>query len=124
MSWLKVMTTAELRTTWWSPSATLALTVSGAVSARSTSPAATNTRTIGNTHQRRRSAAPSPLSRATVGRIWEPQARHPHGRTGYFRHTPDSTATAIRLIERAGSRFSRQARPLRLGLRHHEPRQQ
>ena len=66
MSWLNVSTTAELRTTAWSPSATLALTLSGAVSARSANPAATMASTMGNTHQRRRSAARSPLSRATV----------------------------------------------------------
>src|SRR5438552_1367144 len=60
MSWLKVRTTAELRTTARSPSATLALTASGAVNARRTSPAATSTRTMGSTHQRRRNVPPNP----------------------------------------------------------------
>src|SRR5437764_3012544 len=46
------------------------------------------------------------------------------GRTGYLTHSPDSTATAIRLVERPAYRFSSRTIPPRLGLRHHQPREQ
>ena len=69
MSWLKVRATDELRATAWSPSVTLALTASGAESARSTSAAATSVRTMGKIHQRRFSVAVNPRLRAMVWRI-------------------------------------------------------
>src|SRR5438270_2537417 len=69
MSWLKARMTDELRTTARSPAATLACTVSGAVSARRASPAATNSSTMGKIHQRRRSVARNPLGRVMVCRI-------------------------------------------------------
>src|SRR5207248_11008845 len=69
MSWLNLSETAELRTTAWSPSATLALTASGADSARNTSAAATSSRTMGKIHQRRFSIAANPRLRVKVWRI-------------------------------------------------------
>src|SRR5438067_6053062 len=69
MSWLNLSATVELRTTSWSPSATLALTASGAESARHTSAADDSSRTMWKTHQRRFSIAANPRLRVKVWRI-------------------------------------------------------